>query len=269
MIEFDWSLVPGSVLCTVHLMLGLIVGYSTCYFAKPEQPPAHAPVADLQQFKSAMDGILAQAKQLSTLSQSHPAALPPAFLEAIAKLIESVNAFQSQARGRSVLLSTKAAAAPAIMRADPPEVAKPFSDKTEPIPFNGLATPLYDELTKTDGLIETEAGPRAVRRPYHVIQRMAPWNGFLPEPSDYQEIVCNDLSTGGLSFFTKEMPATKDVVVTLGQDHGLLMQAEIVHYQRRQHADSFSYYVGCRFIKRLENVPAELKPATLAATKSA
>jgi hypothetical protein len=261
MINFDWSLIPGSVLCTVHLMLGLIVGYSACYFAKPDVRPAEAG-GDVRQFKSAMDGVLSQVKLLSSLSQSHSATLPPSFFEAIARLIESVTAVQSQLSGRGVAMHHAASAPLALVRSDPPQMDRPLANDTQPIPFDGLTVPLYDELTKGIEPVEAEQGPRAVRRPYHVIQYMAPWDGELPQPAAYQEVVCNDLSTGGISFFTKDLPASKGIAITLGHEHDLLMQAEIVHYQRRQQANSFVYYVGCRFTKRIEHVPDDRKPVT-------
>lgn len=266
MIDFDWSLVPGSVLCTVHLLLGLIVGYMACYFAAPDSSLAPPAGQDLRQFQSAVNGVLTQVKQLSSISQSNATALPPAFLEALARLIESISAVQSQAAGHRVLLPS--AASVAIVRKDPPQAARRRAEAAaEPLAFEGLSAPLYDKLTQSDG--EAEGRVHAERRPYHALQYMAPWSGSLPSPAAYSEVACNDLSSSGVSFFTKELPAEKVIVITLGQEHELLMQAEIVHYQRRQQANAFVYFVGCRFTRRFEHVPDDAKPVRFEMVKSA
>jgi hypothetical protein len=88
--------------------------------------------------------------------------------------------------------------------------------------------------------------------------RVAPYRGG-PTPLDdaFREVVCQDISTGGFSFYCREVPSTPKLAVHLSNEAvSLWLIAEICHSSPVDGDDGPMLLVGCRFVGRLEPVAA-------------
>lgn len=82
------------------------------------------------------------------------------------------------------------------------------------------------------------------RRPYRGVQRIAACdNGNQPPADAFHVVQCNDISTGGISFFYPVAPPFKKLVIELGAPP-IYMFAEIVYLLERPHRPRL---VGCEF----------------------
>lgn len=94
-------------------------------------------------------------------------------------------------------------------------------------------------------------GPR--RSNYRCIQRLAPCTGDqVPGMSEFQEVVCQDLSAGGFSYLASAPPDTETLAVELGKAPVLIyVTACVVHVSEIRSGAERQYLVGCRFTGRL------------------
>jgi hypothetical protein len=269
--DFQLSLISGTVLCTVHLLLGMVIGFLFGQHCRQEAATG-ANDTDSRRFRESMERLARQVQRLSDLAHKESHLLPKPFSEGITGLVETVRQVQRSARtamagsskNRLGTVSRKKRISHALPHGEPPHAALPIQrlDSDESHGFSGLPSTIYDELTGSDAATESADELLSVRRPYHVTQYMAAWDGTLPRGNQYQEIECNDLSASGMSFFVKELPTSKFLTITLGLEHDLLMLAEVVNHQRWQRGRSLDFLVGCRFTKRLNDVPDDLRPVT-------
>lgn len=93
----------------------------------------------------------------------------------------------------------------------------------------------------------TEDGRRHPRSAYPRLQMVAPViAGRPPEQGDFREVRCLDLSAGGISFLTTEVPESGQYIVALGTPPNVIhLTAEVVR-------DAPQRLVGCRFTGRLD-----------------
>jgi len=55
------------------------------------------------------------------------------------------------------------------------------------------------------------------RADYHIVQRVAPWDGTrFPEPSEFLQVQCHDLTRAGFSFLIPAEPRFRTLVVEFG-----------------------------------------------------
>ncbi len=91
------------------------------------------------------------------------------------------------------------------------------------------------------------------RHSFPCVQLLAPFDGeHLPGPEQLRQVLCNDLSPSGFSFFAFEKPETSQVIAALGQIPPEFFVAEIVHVRPTMTTNGHDYHVGCRFLRRLD-----------------
>ena len=95
---------------------------------------------------------------------------------------------------------------------------------------------------------------RSPRRTYQYRQLVAPMLGDkLPDRRKFFEVVCQDISAGGISFLLDSEPPFKRVVVALGKPPRLsFFVAEIVRIQPQEVDGRRKYLIGCRFCNRVK-----------------
>ncbi len=128
-------------------------------------------------------------------------------------------------------------------RSEPCELdaAGPASPET-PAPFQPLHRPAQGH--------EMRSSPR---RTYQYRQLIAPLIGDrLPARNRFFEVVCEDISAGGIAFYLDARPDFKRVVVGLGQPPRLtFFTAEIVRLSETDANGRPQFLVGCRFTGRI------------------
>jgi hypothetical protein len=79
--------------------------------------------------------------------------------------------------------------------------------------------------------MEEEAERRAHRRePFKSWQRVAPWDGLgCPDPSEFVEVTCHDLTRSGFSFLISHRPGFRQLLAEFGQPPEVIrVAAEVV-----------------------------------------
>lgn len=97
---------------------------------------------------------------------------------------------------------------------------------------------------------DRRTGPRFK---YQATVKVAPWSGTpRPPATAFREVDCHDLSQGGLSYWSKEVPNGEFVVFRLGRAPRVIYaKAKIVNWQPGEHDDIPMVRVGCEFVERL------------------
>lgn len=92
------------------------------------------------------------------------------------------------------------------------------------------------------------------RRSYQYRQLIAPMHSDkLPDRKKFFEVVCQDISAGGISFLLDNEPLFKRVVVALGKPPRLsFFVAEIVRVQPQDVEGKEKWLIGCRFCGRIK-----------------
>lgn len=89
------------------------------------------------------------------------------------------------------------------------------------------------------------------RRDYPVIEIVAPYRGCtVPRRSEFCEVVCQDISSGGVAFCWPTAPDFEHLVIGLGEEPKLYLTARVAHFGPC--ADrALGFLVGCRFLGRV------------------
>jgi hypothetical protein len=92
------------------------------------------------------------------------------------------------------------------------------------------------------------------RRTFQYRQLVGPvLDGRLPARNQFFEVVCEDISAGGVSFYLSSRPEYKQVVVGLGRlPHLTFFMAEIVRVVDKELDGRSQVLVGCRFTGRVK-----------------
>jgi diguanylate cyclase (GGDEF)-like protein len=92
----------------------------------------------------------------------------------------------------------------------------------------------------------------AERRKFYRKQPIAPWTGAqLPAPEDYRDVVCQALSTEGVTFLQKTPPDFTTLVVALGEAPNFhYLKAEITKVEPVAIDYGGGYRVHCKFLGR-------------------
>jgi hypothetical protein len=96
------------------------------------------------------------------------------------------------------------------------------------------------------------------------------WVAFYDDGDDenertFREVECHDLSTGGFSFLTPEVPEADRLCVRLGSpDRYVYLTAQMVHCLAVDtDGGAPGFIIGCRFLGRTSDVrSAVIEPAT-------
>lgn len=114
----------------------------------------------------------------------------------------------------------------------------------------GLA-PAESETDPEDASSSPAEMRSSVRHPYlHHIQVARLDNGDPPPAADeFQEVLCEDLSTGGAAVFLKDRPDSEMFIVGLGEPpNRTYLLARVAHVEP-------VFRVGCQFLRRLQVDP--------------
>lgn len=93
---------------------------------------------------------------------------------------------------------------------------------------------------------------RSRRLPYSGEARIACYDGHsFPDESAFWNVVCRDLSQGGVSFFSTRKPPRSTIVISLPGATQCVVAARIVHCSGVVLNPQRQYLVGCEFTDRL------------------
>jgi hypothetical protein len=74
----------------------------------------------------------------------------------------------------------------------------------------------------------------------------------MPAPDDFSRVPCDDLSSGGISFFLPEEPQFVECVVGLGKPPEVTyVRARVTYHEPVIHRGVNCVRVGCQFKSRL------------------
>lgn len=92
-----------------------------------------------------------------------------------------------------------------------------------------------------------------VRYPYNTSQFIAEIHGnAFPNAEDFVPVACRDISQRGISFFIPDLPASDDLIVTIGRPPDLIfIKVEVVNTRPSCLEGVVGYTVGCAFQARL------------------
>jgi hypothetical protein len=135
--------------------------------------------------------------------------------------------------------------------ADSDEVLQNEAGNSAVLDGNGSSSGAEQDFSSAKSFEDMRSSPR---KRYQYNQRIAPLHGdFLPQPDDYFNVECNDISQGGISFFLKRPPGCERFAIVLGQKPTITTLIGRVVYSREvKHRDERMYLVGCQFTGRLE-----------------
>jgi len=92
---------------------------------------------------------------------------------------------------------------------------------------------------------------RAVRESFDGIQSIAPYgDGQPPDPADFRQVRCQDLSVNGVSYFDDEPPTFNRFLMVLGSNPAVCMIGEVIRYTKVAGVDGPEFVIGCKFVGR-------------------
>jgi hypothetical protein len=214
LIVFTLSLIAIG-LCTLHFSCGYWLAQSRQAKRRRGVRSGWAPEFDRVAYQAAVNTLLEQALQVCTVSSSGK---PDAVNEAIAKLGKVANAVE-----RSTC-----------------------SYDFTPTELKSLTTQPDGAPLQSDGQLCTE------RRPYPTWQYVTPYTDSLPDPTEFKDVYCHDISVGGISYLSPEVPTDMQVCISVGTaPDWLLMEAQVANYRLVQYKGLPMYLIGCRFSRRI------------------
>jgi len=104
-------------------------------------------------------------------------------------------------------------------------------------------------------------GLESKRYPYDCLQRCVPWCEDEPSPAPHliKTVRCHEISVSGISFFWPDEPEFSKVVISIGsRDKQVFMVAEVREHKAVYKHQQVAYLVSCQFVRRLEELTAEL-----------
>jgi hypothetical protein len=94
---------------------------------------------------------------------------------------------------------------------------------------------------------------RARRYSYPTTQLIAPYDrGGLPTASQFREVRCQDLSTGGISFHWPTEPDFEDLVIQLGGRRSPVFVTAHITSMRPSGEPTGEFLIGCQFTGRVQ-----------------
>ncbi len=135
------------------------------------------------------------------------------------------------------------------VRSRGPEPSEPDEANTATPARPGTSAP-FQPLRRPPQGHEMRSSPR---RTYQYRQLIAPLLGNrLPARNRFFEVVCEDISAGGIAFYLDSRPGFERVVVGLGQPPQLtFFTADIVRIAETEADGRRQFLVGCRFTGRI------------------
>lgn len=154
-----------------------------------------------------------------------------------------------------------------------PSIMSIYSDFNDADPgFYNYVHSVIDQLDNSNSPSERRQLKRHAMTAYH---RIAIFNGTIPPPESFSNVLCYDLSTGGFSFFMPLLPTFKMLVVAFDMpDQTIYLKAKVAHSEnvmlypsgyvehignKASHSKTYPtgaptpmILVGCQFLERLQ-----------------
>jgi hypothetical protein len=116
--------------------------------------------------------------------------------------------------------------------------------------FYALVHHVLEAQQGTETMTERRENERHVFTSLHFV---APYRDrSLPSESEFQQVLCKDLSPSGLSYVAAEPPTTENVVVAMGAEAPIFFAATVVRHRPLLLADRALTLVAVRFMARLQ-----------------
>jgi hypothetical protein len=81
---------------------------------------------------------------------------------------------------------------------------------------------------------------------------MAPYDDSLPDPKDFQDVYCHDISVGGISYLAADAPTYGHICISVGPaPDWILLEATVANHRLVEYKGMPMYLIGCRFTRRL------------------
>jgi diguanylate cyclase (GGDEF)-like protein len=190
------------------------------------------------------DGVLLRVTASLGLAQAMPGDEPGLLIERsdqalyAAKKAGRNRCFLHNGRDALAIGNVAEVATPAPLDGSYVEALLSRSDNAE---ADSLPTGLADERRRF---------PRSPLRATHFVAPYA--NGQVPTARMFREVMCEDVSEGGFSYFDEAAPVVPDLVVELGTSPNLIyLAARVVHCTSIGTPTAPRYKIGCRFSGRL------------------
>jgi hypothetical protein len=201
-------------LCTLHFWCGYALASSRIRKVRRSASPSAGKV-DRLAYQAAVNTLLEQALQVSTLAS---AGNQQGVDDAISKLGRAASALERSSLSYSFSMAE----------------------------LTGLATQPDGNELESEGAMANE------RRPYPTWQYVAPYDEAMPDPSTFQDVFCHDISVGGVSYLSAEVPTDLQLCISLGNSPDwLMMEAQVANHRAVEYKGLPMYLVGCRFTRRL------------------
>lgn len=93
---------------------------------------------------------------------------------------------------------------------------------------------------------------KARRHAYTCRQLVAPFDGVrLPRQDEFDWAMFNDISENGVSFLTKNEPATRQLIMAVGPAPFAFLLADVVRVAVRDDLEGQPFHVGCTIVREL------------------
>jgi PAS domain S-box-containing protein len=127
----------------------------------------------------------------------------------------------------------------------------PLADESDDLPAPARPEPRREQPLASPNHLNQR---RHARRSYRCPQKIAPLRGAAPpSPEEFFDVLCEDLSAGGFSFYLECEPDFSQVVVALGQSPEITyFTAQVVRHMPKKLQGRPMILVGCRFSGRIQ-----------------
>jgi hypothetical protein len=226
--------IPVVILCTVHLVTGLGIGF--LLWAGQHRASNHGQLEDMVQFyRASFNRLAAHAHRVNSLVEIQGQLIPVPLVEAVRNLSKATRDIQSQAKASKGL----------ALRPPTARFEEKHAMSTAEI-RSALASSRIDLASGSEEM-------EAERHAYHVSQWMGRCAGHrLPAAEDFEQVMCYDLSSTGVSFYAEDVQIGQNVVIAIGRgDSPMFVVAEVMNRRVVTHKDGLTYLIGCRFRRRL------------------
>ena len=120
-------------------------------------------------------------------------------------------------------------------------------------PMSANVTATSSAFASTQNVSEIDRR-MAERREYRVHEQIAPFQDAMPAYADFEQVLCHDLSTSGISFYrTRPMNAGDRLIVSLSENQPtIFMVGTVMHCRPTIVNGEDLYRVGCRFDQQMD-----------------
>lgn len=280
-LDLLWLGLGAALICTAHLCAGFVGGYRFVRGREIGKTPAHLP---------SVIELLTRSQELQSQMGLKAQELPERLMSAITSVLRSAevvrqampsSTMQRLGEIKSHTIQADRSAYPAsqaelcpdvshwvpqasdespVLRQAPDEllVLRHVSDNSQGLRagLDSLSQADLTDLTGDDAAMQadTETPGPGHRRPYPTRQSIAFCDEDLPRGDAFEQVICNDVSMCGISFFLNRRPDAQRLVISLGTAPDLtFMLAKVQNFRIAYAHDKRCFRIGCQFLRRLND----------------